>query len=95
MCSGSGSEVCSTELAMEGKIQKQKELVPDFSLLLELSASDDIRNFQKAVEEEGHDINEVGLWYVRRVGVKKMGYEEDTPYGCCYFWQQTGAELYA
>ncbi|KAG5603080.1 hypothetical protein H5410_034450 [Solanum commersonii] len=79
MCSGSRSQVCSTELAMEAKIQKQKELVPVFSLLLELSASDDIRNFQKAVEEEGHDINEVGLWYVRRVGVKKMGYEERTP----------------
>ncbi|KAJ8559471.1 hypothetical protein K7X08_003529 [Anisodus acutangulus] len=64
---------------MEAEIQKQKELVPGFSPLLELSASDDIRNFQKAVEEEGHDINEVGLWYVRRVGVKKMGYEERTP----------------
>ncbi|PHT46904.1 hypothetical protein CQW23_16062 [Capsicum baccatum] len=79
MCSGSGSRVCSADLAMEAKIQDQKELVPNFSLLLELSASDDIRNFQKAVEEEGHDINEVGLWYVRKVGVKKMGYEERTP----------------
>ncbi|CAN4101050.1 unnamed protein product [Withania somnifera] len=79
MCSGSRSQVCSTDLAMEAKIQKQKELVPGVSLLLELSASDDIRNFQKAVEEEGHDINEVGLWYARRVGVKKMGYEERTP----------------
>lgn len=79
MCSGSRSQDCSTDLAMEAKIQKQKELVPGFSLLLELSASDDVRNFQKAVEEEGHDINEVGLWYVRKVGVKKMGYEERTP----------------
>ncbi|XP_055829694.1 zinc finger CCCH domain-containing protein 66-like [Solanum dulcamara] len=79
MCSGSRSQLCSTELAMEAKIQKQKELVPDFSLLLELSASDDIINFQKAVEEEGLDINEVGLWYVRKVGIKKMGYEERTP----------------
>lgn len=80
MCSGSRSQVSSpTNLAMEAKIQKQKELVPDFSLLLELSASDDIVNFQKAVEEEGYDINEVSLCYVRRVGVKKMGYEERTP----------------
>lgn len=80
MCSGSRTQVCSTDLAMEAKIQKQKDLVPaGFSLLLELSASDDIRNFQKAVEKEGYDINEVGLWYVRRVGVKKMGYEERTP----------------
>ncbi|MCD7464086.1 hypothetical protein HAX54_052063 [Datura stramonium] len=80
MCSGSRTQVCSTDLAMEAKIQKQKEFVPaGFSLLLELSASDDIRNFQKAVEEEGHDISEVGLWYVRRVGEKKMGYEERTP----------------
>ncbi|CAN4098730.1 unnamed protein product [Withania somnifera] len=79
MCSGSRNQVCSTDLAMQAKIQKQEELVPGFSLLLELSASDDISNFQKAVEEEGHNINEVGLWYVRRVGVKKMGYEERTP----------------
>ncbi|XP_060175630.1 zinc finger CCCH domain-containing protein 66-like [Lycium barbarum] len=79
MCSGSTSKVCSTDLAMEAENQKQKELVPGFSLLLELSASDDVRNFQKAVEEEGHDINEVGLWYVRRVGETKMGYEERTP----------------
>lgn len=79
MCSGSRSQVCATNLAMEAEIQKQKELVPDFSLLLELSASDDVINFQKAVEEEGRDINEVGLWYARRVGVKKMGYEERTP----------------
>ncbi|KAJ8543602.1 hypothetical protein K7X08_006125 [Anisodus acutangulus] len=79
MCSGSRSEICSADLAMEAEIQKQKEFIPGFSLLLELSASDDIRNFQKAVGEEGHDINEIGLWYVRRVGVKKMGYEERTP----------------
>ncbi|XP_016491466.1 zinc finger CCCH domain-containing protein 66-like [Nicotiana tabacum] len=79
MCSGSKSKVCSADLAMEAEIQKQKDLVPAFSLLLELSASDDIVNFQKAVEEEGHDMNEVGLWYGRRIGVKKMGYEERTP----------------
>lgn len=49
------------------------------SLLLELSATNDLNGFKNAVEEEGHDVDEVGLWYGRRVGSKKMGFEERTP----------------
>ncbi|XP_057955144.1 zinc finger CCCH domain-containing protein 66 [Malania oleifera] len=49
------------------------------SVLLELSASDDLIGFRSAVEGEGHDVDEAGLWYGRRLGSKKMGFEERTP----------------
>lgn len=47
--------------------------------LLELSAVDDLSGFKRAVEEEGRDVDEVGRWYGRRIGSKKMGFEERTP----------------
>lgn len=48
--------------------------------LLELAATDDVDGFRAAVEEKGgRGINDLGLWYVRRIGNKKMGYEERTP----------------
>ncbi|XP_031110772.1 zinc finger CCCH domain-containing protein 66-like [Ipomoea triloba] len=72
MCSGSRRKVVPDDLAMEGGIQGQE-------ILLELSANDDLRGFRTAVEEEGLDVNMSGLWYGRRIGSKKMGYEERTP----------------
>ncbi|KAJ6905081.1 zinc finger CCCH domain-containing protein 66 isoform X2 [Populus alba x Populus x berolinensis] len=38
----------------------------DFSLLLELSASNDLTGFKRAIEEEGHDIDEPGHVDVNR-----------------------------
>ncbi|KAK7289825.1 hypothetical protein RIF29_03789 [Crotalaria pallida] len=49
------------------------------SALLEFSAADDVKGFKNAVEEEGHNVDEVGLWYGRRVGTKEVCYEERTP----------------
>ncbi|MED6191666.1 hypothetical protein PIB30_002476 [Stylosanthes scabra] len=49
------------------------------SALLEFSASDDVNGFKDAIEKEGHDVGEVGLWYGRRIGTKELGYEERTP----------------
>ncbi|KAL2936644.1 Zinc finger CCCH domain-containing protein 66 [Bienertia sinuspersici] len=49
------------------------------SLLLELSATNDLISFKNAVEKEGYDMNEARLWYGRKVGSKKMGFEERTP----------------
>ncbi|CAL0334995.1 unnamed protein product [Lupinus luteus] len=49
------------------------------SALLEFSAADNLKGFKEAVEEDCHDVNEVGLWYGRRVGSKEFGYEERTP----------------
>ncbi|CAL0301688.1 unnamed protein product [Lupinus luteus] len=49
------------------------------SVLLEFSAANDVKGFKNAIEEEGHDVDEVGLWYGRRVGSKDFGYEERTP----------------
>jgi len=48
------------------------------SALLEFSAADDLIGFKIAVEKEGHDVDGVGLWYGRRAGSKKIGYEERT-----------------
>ncbi|XP_010453982.1 PREDICTED: zinc finger CCCH domain-containing protein 66-like [Camelina sativa] len=51
-----------------------------FSLLLESSACNDLSGFKSLVEEEGLEIiDRSGLWYGRRLGSKKMGFEERTP----------------
>ncbi|CAJ1970643.1 unnamed protein product [Sphenostylis stenocarpa] len=49
------------------------------SALLEFSAADDLIGFKDAVEKEGDEVDGVGLWYGRRAGSKKIGYEERTP----------------
>ncbi|CAK9164197.1 unnamed protein product [Ilex paraguariensis] len=80
MCSGSKRKVSSTVLVMEGgEFQNQEGFVPDCSILLELSASDDLIGFKTAVEEEGRDAEESSFWYGRRIGSKKMAFEKRTP----------------
>nr|GMD17379.1 zinc finger CCCH domain-containing protein 66-like isoform X1 [Ipomoea batatas] len=79
MCSGSRRKEGVDDLGMEGEAQKQEGFMSGFSVLLEFSAADDLDGFRKAVEEEGCDVNELGLWYGRRIGSKKMGNEERTP----------------
>lgn len=81
MCSCSRRKVSSSGVVMESEVQKKDSIGADqtSSLLLELSATNDLTGFRKAVEEEGHDVDEVGLWYGRRVGSKVMGFEERTP----------------
>lgn len=49
------------------------------SKLLEFSAKDDVAGFICEVEEKGCDVNEMSLWYGRKIGSKKMGLEERTP----------------
>ncbi|CAO2817064.1 unnamed protein product [Amaranthus hypochondriacus] len=49
------------------------------STLLELAASDDLNGFKFSVESLGLSIHEMGLWYTRRIGSNKMGYEQRTP----------------
>uniref|UniRef100_A0A5B7AW66 C3H1-type domain-containing protein n=1 Tax=Davidia involucrata TaxID=16924 RepID=A0A5B7AW66_DAVIN len=80
MCSGSKRKLCPTGLVMEGaEFQKQEGGLGNFSVLLELSALDDLIGFKTAVEEEGHDVDESSYWYGRRISSKKMGVEERTP----------------
>ncbi|RHN67663.1 putative transcription factor C3H family [Medicago truncatula] len=43
-----------------------------------VTAKDDVLAFTDAVEKGEHEVDEVGLWYGRRVGSKDMGYEERT-----------------
>ncbi|CAL0307745.1 unnamed protein product [Lupinus luteus] len=57
----------------------QEGLYHKISALLEFSAADDLISFKDAVEKEGHDVDGVGLWYGRRIGSNKVGYEERTP----------------
>lgn len=47
--------------------------------LFEFLAADDLIGFKDTFEKEGHGVDEVGLWYGRRVGSNKLGYEERTP----------------
>ncbi|XP_044461936.1 zinc finger CCCH domain-containing protein 29-like [Mangifera indica] len=66
---------------MEGELRKQKDvdLYTKSSLLLELSASDDLAAFKSEIEVRCSDVDEAGFWYVRNIGSKKMGFEERTP----------------
>ncbi|XP_041000452.1 zinc finger CCCH domain-containing protein 29-like isoform X2 [Juglans microcarpa x Juglans regia] len=65
---------------MEGEFQKQNdEFFCDCSVLLELSAMDDLEAFRSEVEEKGLDVNEASFWYGRRIGSKKMAFEKRTP----------------
>ncbi|PON62965.1 Transmembrane protein [Parasponia andersonii] len=79
MCSGSKRKPSTGGSIMEGESEKQEGLRYNSSVLLELSASDDLDGFKTAVEEGGRDIDEASLWYGRRIGSKKMGFEERTP----------------
>ncbi|PSR95057.1 Zinc finger CCCH domain-containing protein [Actinidia chinensis var. chinensis] len=65
---------------MEGvEFVKKDGVSGRFSDLLELSASDDLTGFKIAVEEEGYDVDKSSYWYGKRIGSKKMGFEERTP----------------
>ncbi|RYR27783.1 hypothetical protein Ahy_B01g051839 [Arachis hypogaea] len=67
---------------MESKINNktcQEGLHHRISALLEFSASDDVTAFKEAIEKEGHNVGETGLWYGRRIGTKEVGYEERNP----------------
>uniref|UniRef100_A0A5B7AQ20 Putative zinc finger CCCH domain-containing protein 29-like n=1 Tax=Davidia involucrata TaxID=16924 RepID=A0A5B7AQ20_DAVIN len=67
-------------MVMEGGIQEQKGGVfCGNSILLELSAADDLDGFRCAVEDKGFDVDGSSFWYSRRFGSKKMGLEERTP----------------
>lgn len=79
MCSGSKRKPSETDFIMDAEFQRKEGWQPSFSILLELSASDDLIGFKRAVEEEGYDVDEASLWYGRTIGSKKMGFEERTP----------------
>ncbi|CAI8597105.1 unnamed protein product [Vicia faba] len=71
---------CSqTGLIRDNEYERQDELQHETCDLLVFSATDDVIAFKEAVEKHNHDVNEVGLWYGRRIGSKEMRYEERTP----------------
>ncbi|KAI5670484.1 hypothetical protein M9H77_10848 [Catharanthus roseus] len=78
MCGGPKSEPCPSDLSMEGKFPGQKDDIrcKTCSKLLEFSAADDLAGFISEVEDKGCDVNELSFWYGRRIGSKKMGFEE-------------------
>ncbi|KAF5738449.1 zinc finger CCCH domain-containing protein 29 [Tripterygium wilfordii] len=80
MCKGSKSKHNPENFSMEGESLKQKDgTLFNCSVLLELAASDDLAAFKEEVEVKGFGVEEASLWYGRRVGSKKMGFEERTP----------------
>ncbi|XP_039063852.1 zinc finger CCCH domain-containing protein 29-like isoform X2 [Hibiscus syriacus] len=62
---------------MEGELHELK--ADKCSVLLELAASDDLVAFNSKVEEKGLDLAEASFWYGRKIGSRKMGFEERTP----------------
>ncbi|KAE8689616.1 Zinc finger CCCH domain-containing protein 47 [Hibiscus syriacus] len=80
MCRGSKSELMPSNSVMEGGLRELKAGAPRESLiLLELAASDDLLAFKSEVEEKGLDFGEASYWYGRRIGLRKVGFEERTP----------------
>lgn len=80
MCSGPKREAKPSKENMETEAQKQSDgFLSKYSILLEFSASDDLESFKETVEETGLDVDEAGFWYGRRIGSRKMGFEERTP----------------
>ncbi|XP_010505737.1 PREDICTED: zinc finger CCCH domain-containing protein 29-like [Camelina sativa] len=87
MC-GAKSNLCSSKTLTEVEFMRQKSeeeattitaAAPAMSLL-EFAACDDLSSFKREIEEKPSvEIDEAGLWYCRRVGLKKMGFEERTP----------------
>ncbi|KAF9599415.1 hypothetical protein IFM89_036995 [Coptis chinensis] len=77
---GSKKSISKEEFVMEGgEMKKQGVEICKFSILLELSAANDLNLFRHAVEEEGLDVDEGSFWYGRAIGSKKMGLQERTP----------------
>nr|GMD00499.1 zinc finger CCCH domain-containing protein 29-like [Ipomoea batatas] len=91
MCSGYKAKLCSFDLDME---KKNGILCKSCSKLLELSATDDVAGFICEVEEKGCDVNELSLWYGRKIGSKKMGLEERTPLAIASMYGSTGVLKY-
>ncbi|KAJ7959825.1 Zinc finger CCCH domain-containing protein [Quillaja saponaria] len=79
MCCGSKRKPTQSGFTMEGEFGKQEGLGNKLSVLLEFSAVNDLMGFRNSVEQEGQDVDKLSLWYGRRVGSKKMGFEERTP----------------
>ena len=79
MCSGSNRKPTQTGLVMEDDYGREEGQHQKISALLELAAADDLIGFKDAVEKEGCDVDEAGSWFGRRLGSKKVGYEERTP----------------
>ncbi|XP_048608569.1 zinc finger CCCH domain-containing protein 29-like isoform X2 [Brassica napus] len=82
MC-GSDRNLCSSRTSFtEAELMRAKEeqeRVDATMPLLEYAACDDLPSFKRQTEENSLDINEPGLWYCKRVGSKKMGFQERTP----------------
>jgi len=80
MCRVSKSKLSPSNLAMASEFQMQNDgVICNCSVLLELSAYDNIDAFRNEVEEKGFNVDEASFWYGRRIGSKKMGFEERTP----------------
>lgn len=77
MCKDSKIEPSPSDLEMEAGFHAS--LHKKCSKLLELAAMDDLAAFVFEVENRGCDVDELGLWYGRSFGSKKMGYEERSP----------------
>ncbi|CAL5202520.1 unnamed protein product [Lathyrus oleraceus] len=79
MCNCSNRKPSQSGLIRDHEYGRSEELQHEVSDLLLFSATDDLIAFREAVEKDDHEVDEVGLWYGRRVGSKEMGYEERTP----------------
>ncbi|KAJ0603785.1 putative ankyrin repeat-containing domain superfamily [Helianthus annuus] len=55
------------------------ETEDSFSSLLEYVTNNDVQGFKRSIEKDPSSIDEVGLWYVRKKGLKQIVLEHRTP----------------
>ncbi|KAL0397569.1 UNVERIFIED_CONTAM: Zinc finger CCCH domain-containing protein 30 [Sesamum calycinum] len=89
MCSGperSNSNSSTTQGAADKRTNNMKDLnklsvetEDSFSSLLEYAANNDIEAFKRSIELDLSAVDEAGLWYVRKKGLKQITQEERTP----------------
>ena len=56
------------------------ETEDSFASLLELAANNDVEGFKRMIERDPSCVDEVGLWYIRQKGSRRMVNELRTPW---------------
>ncbi|KAH6784888.1 CCCH-type zinc finger protein with ARM repeat domain-containing protein [Perilla frutescens var. hirtella] len=79
------SSSCMTQAAVFNQLNMKDlnklsvETDDSFPSLLEFAANNDIESFKRLIEVDLSLVDEVGVWYVRKIGSKQISQEERTP----------------
>ncbi|KAJ0735211.1 putative transcription factor C3H family [Helianthus annuus] len=88
MCSGPDQNKSGSSSTSKTEDKKPNKMVmssltveteDSFSSLLEYAANNDFEGFKRLIENDPSEIDELGLWYVRKKGSKQIVLEHRTP----------------